>query len=324
VAASDSGSGGEHPIRRGFADTPEGQVLYAEAGAGEPLMLLHQSPRSSSMYLDLLPLLAPAHRAIAMDMLGYGLSPALPVVDGRGDVLDVARNVVSVLDALEIERCHVFGFHTGAQVAAQVAANWPDRLGALILGGFGFRVGDDAGDFYAAMAVHGPIPKQSYDGSHLTRLWMKAYSEVLKWWLIARNPPHDADAPALITGVSPHRAIHTFLTDAELTFMDRYIIDALRSRSVHALYQSTISTDPHTVLPRITAPTLHVAPDSPHESPYAMRGERVVSLLPHGEAVTLPQSDDNLVEFRTADLAELILGFLSAHPITQPAVGAGA
>ena len=189
MAVSQAHRDAGHPVRRGFADTPEGQVFYVESGAGEPLILLHQSPRSSSMYLDLIPLLARRHRAIALDMLGYGHSPPLTVVDGRGDVMEVAGNVVSVLDALDIERAHVFGFHTGAQVAAQVAANWPDRVAALILGGFGFRVGEDAGDFYSAMTVHGPLPKRSVDGSHLTRLWMKAFSEVLKSWLAVRNPP---------------------------------------------------------------------------------------------------------------------------------------
>jgi len=315
----EANTGLDHRITRGFADTPEGQVFYVEAGAGEPLLLLHQSPRSSSMYLPLLPLLAPTHRALAMDMLGYGLSPDLPILEGRGDVLDVARNVHAVLDALGIERAHLFGFHTGAQVAAHVAANWPDRVGALILGGFGFRVGEDASDFYAAMAVHGPLAKRSFDGSHLTSLWMKAYSEVLKWWLTARNPPREEEAPLLMRGVSPHRAMHTFMTDDELAFVQRYVVDSMNSRSVAALYQSTISTDPHTVLPRVGAPTLHISPDSPHESPYAMRGERVAALLEHGEAVTLPRSDDNLAEFRTAELAELMLEFLGRHALTPVA-----
>jgi pimeloyl-ACP methyl ester carboxylesterase len=250
-----------------------------------------------------------------MDMLGYGQSPPLTVVDGRGDVMEVAGNVVGVLDALEIRRSHVFGFHTGAQVAAQVAANWPDRVGSLILGGFGFRVGDDAGDFYSAMATHGPLPKRSIDGSHLTRLWMKAFSEVLKSWLAVRNPPTDPEATLLMRGVSPHRAIYTFLTDADLTFIERYVADSLLSRTVPELYQSTISTDPHTVLPRIKAPTLHIAPDSPHESPYAKRGERVVELLEDGEAVTLAESDDNMAEFRTVALAGAMLAFLGKHEL---------
>ena len=114
-------------------------------------------------------------------------------------------------------------------------------------------------------------------------------------------------------GVSPHRAIYTFLTDADLTFIERYVADSLLAKTVHELYQSTISTDPHTVLPRIKAPTLHIAPDSPFESPYAKRGDLVVELLVDGEELTLAGSDDNMAEFRTAELADMMLTFLAKH-----------
>ena len=36
--------------RKGYADGPFGQIHYQEAGSGEPLLLLHQSPSSSEMF----------------------------------------------------------------------------------------------------------------------------------------------------------------------------------------------------------------------------------------------------------------------------------
>ena len=41
-------------MKRGYADTPEGQIHFRTDGAGEPVLLLHQSPRSSRMYVKLI------------------------------------------------------------------------------------------------------------------------------------------------------------------------------------------------------------------------------------------------------------------------------
>ena len=59
-------------IRRSYADTPEGQIHYAEAGQGKPVLLLHQTPRSWDEYRDVLPILGRKYRVIAMDTIGFG------------------------------------------------------------------------------------------------------------------------------------------------------------------------------------------------------------------------------------------------------------
>ena len=51
---------------------------YVEAGDGPPLVLLGETPRSSSFFMPILPLLAPRVRAIAFDLPGLGNSHALP------------------------------------------------------------------------------------------------------------------------------------------------------------------------------------------------------------------------------------------------------
>jgi hypothetical protein len=44
-------------IRRNFADTPRGQIHYAAAGNGRPVVLLHQTPRSWDEYKEVLPII---------------------------------------------------------------------------------------------------------------------------------------------------------------------------------------------------------------------------------------------------------------------------
>jgi pimeloyl-ACP methyl ester carboxylesterase len=67
-----------HPVRRGYADSPFGQLHYAETGAGPVLLLLHQTPRSHDEFREVQPLLADGRRVVAMDMLGFGMSASLP------------------------------------------------------------------------------------------------------------------------------------------------------------------------------------------------------------------------------------------------------
>src|SRR3970040_1617899 len=57
------------PMKRGYADTPEGQIHYAAGGAGTPLRPLPKTG-SSRQYGKLLPLLAEKYRTFAPDNLG--------------------------------------------------------------------------------------------------------------------------------------------------------------------------------------------------------------------------------------------------------------
>ena len=65
-------------IERSFVPLAAGRVHVAACGAGRPILLLHQTPRSWDEYREVLPLLASKYRAIAMDTLGFGDSDPLP------------------------------------------------------------------------------------------------------------------------------------------------------------------------------------------------------------------------------------------------------
>ena len=51
-------------VKRGFADTVDGQIHYAMAGKGDPVLFLHQTPRSWDEYRDVLPIIGKHYRAI--------------------------------------------------------------------------------------------------------------------------------------------------------------------------------------------------------------------------------------------------------------------
>lgn len=153
-------------MERGYVKTPGGQLHYVTAGEGETLLLLHQVPSSSMEYTRLIPLLSKRYRVIALDSPGYGMSdpPELPLT-----IPDYARRVVEFLDALEIGQCHLFGHHTGASIAVEVAAAYPARVRKLILSGCPHYTEEVRQAKLQADAFQPPQPKA--DGSHITDAW---------------------------------------------------------------------------------------------------------------------------------------------------------
>lgn len=106
--------------RRGYVDGLWGQVHYRRRGDGPTLVLLHQTPWSSIQFHRAAPLLAAAGLdVIALDTPGYGLSdppPSRPTIDAYAD------NVAHVLKGLALTDVAVLGHHTGALIAASLAA----------------------------------------------------------------------------------------------------------------------------------------------------------------------------------------------------------
>ena len=88
-------------IRRGFVDTPDGQIHYATAGQGKPLLLLHQTPRSWAEYLYVLPIFAEKYWTIAMDTVGFGDSYK---PERQATIEGYAQGVIAFLAAMSIPR----------------------------------------------------------------------------------------------------------------------------------------------------------------------------------------------------------------------------
>ena len=53
---------------------------YLEAGAGEPVLLLHGWPTSSYLWRKTLPAIAAGNRVIALDLPGFGASSKLSLI----------------------------------------------------------------------------------------------------------------------------------------------------------------------------------------------------------------------------------------------------
>jgi methylmalonyl-CoA epimerase len=123
------------PLTPAFAPLAGGQVAYYEGGRREapPLVLLHAAMGSSEMELRLLlTALEPHFRTVAIDFPAHGRSDDFEGEDPiTVDLL--VESVLAVLDALALERAHVFGFSMGAAAALGLARRHPERVDRLVL-----------------------------------------------------------------------------------------------------------------------------------------------------------------------------------------------
>ncbi|MEU1392398.1 MULTISPECIES: alpha/beta hydrolase [unclassified Nonomuraea] len=166
-------------IRFGYADTPFGQIHHASCGTGEPVLLLHQTPRSWDEYREVLPLLGRTRRAIAMDTLGFGNSARPP----EHSIETYAAGVLALMDALGLPRAAVAGHHTGGVIAVETAARAPDRVTALVLSST--PMVDPEGRRRRAGHPSIDAVREQADGSHLGELWSRR-APYYPWALLTR------------------------------------------------------------------------------------------------------------------------------------------
>jgi pimeloyl-ACP methyl ester carboxylesterase len=101
---------------------------HDELGGGPAVVLLHAGIADRTMWADQLrPLADAGHRAVALELPGFGEAP-LPE-----DEYAPWADVVGAMDELEIERAALVGSSFGADVALRVAVVAPERVSALVL-----------------------------------------------------------------------------------------------------------------------------------------------------------------------------------------------
>jgi pimeloyl-ACP methyl ester carboxylesterase len=132
-------------------------VLIAEAGCGDPVILLHGYPQSGEVWRFVAPELAKTHRVIIPDLRGMGLSDAAK--DGY-DLNNVAEDIHQLVLSMGISKVKVVGHDWGAAVGAVYALRYRDevsRLGFLesALAGAGF---EDLWNFSKPNGVFAFIP----------------------------------------------------------------------------------------------------------------------------------------------------------------------
>jgi len=261
-------------IERSFVSTPSCRIHIAAAGSGQPILLLHQTPRSWDEFREVLPLLGRHFRAIAMDTMGYGDSDQLPME--AISIENLAASAHQLLEALGHRSVVVVGHHTGAAIALEIAAAYPDMVTALVLSACPFV---DAARRAAAPGKHIIDEVVSrIDGSHLGELWTM------------RQPFYPHDRPDLL---------------------ERFVVDALKAGPLSA--EGHRMVDRYEMDRRVSlvrCPALVIAPTGdPHAYPHA---PKVAAAIPGSRLIEIENGMVPLPDQKPLEFAEVVREFVAS------------
>lgn len=160
--------------KRGYADNRFGQAHYYSyepaSGRGKktPVVFFHQNPKSAFEFEPLTSELGKDRLVIAFDTPGYGMSdrPAEPPV--MADLSASMAEALSTLGFGKKRQVDVFGFHTGAFIAAELAVARQDMVRRVMLSGIAYYDPEFRKKRAVALNRDEVIPE---DASAIVRQW---------------------------------------------------------------------------------------------------------------------------------------------------------
>lgn len=267
-----------HQYRRGYVDTPLGQVHYYEHGRDTPgqpnLLLLHQSPQSGNMFEAVFPALGSGRRVVAMDTIGYGMSdrPARPL-----DPADYADSVAALIAALGLGRVVIAGVHSGAVFAIETALRHPGAVAGVVLSGPPIHPPRRPGEPQRQPSMR-PPPAPREDGTHLTELWQQ------RWRVAAPIDP--------------------------ATFHKRFLNALIAGESALSAYGAVYRHDLTERIRALPCPVLVVYGDRDVETPNIVRS---LPWLPGLPTQVIAGGNIYTVDVRPAEWAAAVLGFVAGQ-----------
>lgn len=140
------------------------RVHYRRAGKGPLLLLVHQSPRSSGEYEELMLDWGAHFTCIVPDTPGFGQSE--PLAKPNPDINDYADALVEFLTELGVEQIPAYGFHSGAIILITALKRHPTHFTGIAAGGY---------------AVWTEAERQASGANYTPRFLPMPYGEHLVW-----------------------------------------------------------------------------------------------------------------------------------------------
>jgi pimeloyl-ACP methyl ester carboxylesterase len=278
-------------IDRAFVRIDEGQVHYrkhinVKNSSKLPIYMIHASPSSSLNLTPLIGQLGATRDVFAPDTLGFGDSP--PPVQDIPNAEDYAESTLRVMDALAIEKCDLYGSHTGAHIACELAIMHPERINRIVFDGIGMFSEQDKTDFLANYAPE-VIPDEF--GQHLIWAWNFVRDQVIHFPYFRRTPEFRRTEETY----PPATAIHSV------------VVEVLKGLTTyHKGYRAAFRHPDKERLPLIQHTTLCAASD---DDPLKAGVEEAAKLIANSHMALLPA--ERTVE-GLREKASLIMNFFDA------------
>lgn len=107
-----------------------GTVVAQRGDTGPAVLLVHALGLDWRMWEPVMATLARSRRVFAYDVRGHGAAKGSP---NPYTMADTARDLVGVLDAIDVQRAHVVGLSFGGGIAQTAAVVAPERFASLSL-----------------------------------------------------------------------------------------------------------------------------------------------------------------------------------------------
>lgn len=124
-------------------------MRHWEIGEGDPVVLIHGLADDHRAWRRVIGRLMLDRRVIAYNLRGHG---GTELGDADGTLVQLAADLLSLCDALELSRPVLAGFSLGGTIAMRAALDAPDKVGPIALIATSSRVGCAARGWYAKRA----------------------------------------------------------------------------------------------------------------------------------------------------------------------------
>jgi len=104
-----------------------------EAGAGDPLILIHGVGGHAEAYSRNIKRLSEHFRVIAIDLIWHGYSSKHHPVDGNALIATYTKQVLDLMDSMDIKSAFIEGESLGGWITLWMALYHPDRLRKMVL-----------------------------------------------------------------------------------------------------------------------------------------------------------------------------------------------
>lgn len=138
------------------------RIHYLESGSGSPVVLVHGytgSAEGNWFINGVADALAKKHRVVAIDCRGHGRSEKPHDPEKYGP--QMARDVLEMMDHLNIPKAHVHGYSMGGFIVTQLLAMAPERFITASYGGSGVPEADEKYKEQVPADVQGVDPQEA-------------------------------------------------------------------------------------------------------------------------------------------------------------------
>ena len=212
-------------------------VHVAEAGQGEPLVLLHGWPQHWWCWRHVVPLLASSYRLVMPDLRGHGWTS---VPQGGYDKEQLATDLLGLLDELELPQVGLVGHDWGGWTGFLAALRAPERFRGFV-----------------ALGITHPFQKPDL---RVLEAWRGTYQVVLGTPVLGERLLRTS--PALLARLIRAGVVQQdAFTDDDLRVFTEVLQEPARARASSALYRTFVLKEGLPVMAgkyrsqRLTVPT---------------------------------------------------------------------